>query len=214
MKGTVLVFVLAALAAPAAVAEQPGGPPDEVMRVERADLTLRELSSLLQTRETEKLGDLEVRDVRDLLAEASVRMQEIQLLTDVRRASLWMPGAGHMKAGDRKAGAGYLAANLALTAGTLVGAYFLLPSEVRFDELDYFGDSFGEIETAWKSQSFLDVLPSVGVLAGGFAVRAILGHFAAESAGRIAAARIRDGEIRFEPYAAADRLGIGATWRR
>jgi hypothetical protein len=209
-----IVLVIATLAVAAVAAEEPGERSGEAMRVERADLALRELSSLLQAREGAALGELRIRDVRDLLAEASVRMQEVQFLGDVRHASLWMPGAGHIKAGDGGRGAGYLAANIALTAGTLVGAYFLLPSEVRFDELSYFGDSFQEIEAAWKGQSFVDVLPSIGVVAGGFAVRALLGYFAAESAGRFAAARIRDGEIRFEPYAAADKLGLGATGRR
>ena len=209
-----IVLVLAALVLPAMSAEEPGERSGDPMRVERADLALRELSSLLEAREGAALGELKVRDVRDLLAEASVRMQEIEFLTAVRQGSLWMPGAGHIKAGDSRRGAGYLAANIMVTAGTLVGAYFLLPSEVRFDELSYFGDSFQEIENAWKGQSFVDVLPSIGVMAGGFAVRALLGYFAAESAGRIAAAKIRDGEIRFEPYAAADRFGLGATWRQ
>ena len=187
--------------------------PENDKEIERADLALRELSSLLEPREGVALSDLKVRDVRELFAESSVRMQELEFLGDVKRASFFMPGAGNLKAGD-KAGAGYLAANIAITAGTLVGAYFLLPAEVRFDHLNYFGDSYQDIETAWKSQSFLDVLPSLGVLVGGFAVRGLLGYFASQSAERAAIEGIKDGRIRFEPFAAADRLGLRATWRQ
>ncbi len=214
MRRTVTVLACAALALAAVSAQEPAERAGEAMVAQRADLALRELSSLLAPRDGAALGSLEVRDVRALLAEASVRMQELQLLREVRVSSFAMPGVGHFKAGDNRSGAAYLAANIVLTAGTLVGAYFLLPSEVRFDELDYFGDSFGEIETAWKGQSIVDMLPSAGVLVGGFAVRALLGYFAAEDAGRIAVKKIRGGEISFEPFAAADRLGLGATWRR
>ncbi len=52
------------------------------------------------------------------------------------------------------------------------------------------------------------------VLVGGFAARAIVSHFASRSAERAAIEGIKDGRIRFEPYAAADRLGLRATWRR
>lgn len=214
MQRIMIAALLAALAVAAAGAEEPRERAQDAVRVERADLALRELSSLLESREGSALGEVRIRDVRDLLAEASVRMQELQFLGEVRQSSLMMPGVGHLKAGDNGRGAAYLAANVVLTAGTLVGAYFLLPAEVRFDEVSYFTDSYQEIETAWKGQSLVDMLPSIGALAGGFAVRGLLGYFAAESAGHVAAARIRAGEIRFEPYAAAERLGLRATWRR
>ncbi len=212
MSRFLITLCVLTLALAPAFADKPNEPPGK--EVEIADLALRELSSLLEPREGVAVGDLKVRDVRELLAESSVRIQEVQFVTDVRRISWFMPGAGNFKAGDKQSGAAYLTANIVITAGTLVGAYFLLPSELRFDHTDYVGDSYQEIETAWKSQSLTDFLPSIGVLAGGFAVRALLGYFASQSAERAAIEGIRDGRIRFEPYAAADRLGLKATWRQ
>jgi hypothetical protein len=195
-------------------ADQPDDHPGPRMEVERTDLALRELSGLLEARQGATLGDLKVRDIRDLLAEASVRMQEVQFIGETRMLSFVMPGAGHFKAGDNGRGAAFMAGGVVATAGTLVGAYFLLPSRVRFDHLNYFEDSFQDIETAWKGRSFVDFLPSIGVLIGGVAVHGILGYFAAESATDVASEKIKQGDIRFEPYAAADRLGLKATWRR
>ena len=72
---------------------------------------------------------------------------------------------------DAVSGALFLAADILVAAGTLVGGYFLLPSELQFNNLDYFNTSHTEIKAAWKgaveSATFMEALPTLGVMTGG-----------------------------------------------
>jgi hypothetical protein len=114
---------------------------------------------------------------------------------------------------DKTTGALLIATDVLVVAGTIVGAYFLLPDEIQFDNLNYFDDSFGEIETAWKSTSFVDYLPAAGVVVGGMVVKGILGYFAAQGAERLARERVESGAVTFEPFDAAGNPAMGFRWK-
>jgi hypothetical protein len=111
--------------------------------------------------------------------------------------------------GDAAGGALYVAGDIALMAGTLIWAYFLLPSNVQFSSLDYLNSPLVGISNAWQSNSIVEYLPSFGVLLGGAILKGILGHFSAESAARAARQNIEDGKVTFTPNFDFDRRGFG-----
>jgi hypothetical protein len=176
------------------------------------DLFLRELSGALEEQEGARIDSLTLGDISDIAAQVSVRLQAERFIAESRRVSFVHPGAGHLMNGEKTTGALLMGANVAIIAGTVVGAYFLLPNDIRFDELNYFEDSFGDIETAWKSTSFVDYLPAAGVVVGGLVVKGVLGYFAAQGAERLARERVESGAITFEPFDAAGKPGMGFRW--
>ena len=174
----------------------------------------QELTAALQDMSGTALGTLTVGDLEKLAGRVSVVVQKIQYVQKVRRASFLLPGAGQFMQGDAGGGAAFLAGDLAIVTGTLIGAYFLLPTNVQFRDLDYFHVPPGSIRSAWESNSFVDYLPSIGVFAGGMILRAILGHFSAENAESEARANIAEGKVTFTPnldvfYRGGYGLGLG-----
>jgi hypothetical protein len=145
------------------------------------------------------VGTLTVGQLQELLGRLSVAQQKAAFIARSRTMSLMMPGLGQFANKDAVSGALFLTADLALIAGTLVGAYYLLPPNVRFDRLDYFYGSFRGIRDTWESNSFMDYLPSLAVLAGGGLLKAILGGISASHAEKLARRNIEQGKITFEP---------------
>ncbi len=146
-----------------------------------------------------QLGSLTYAELRDLAGRLSVARQKDRFVARSRAMSFMMPGSGQFLNKDYGSGAAFLAADLAVVTGTLVGAYWLLPSDLRFQQLDYFNTPFSTIETTWKGHSFMDYLPSLGVLAGGGVLKAILGQVSSSHAARLAKRNIDSGKITFEP---------------
>ena len=115
--------------------------------------------------------------------------------------------------GDTVGGSLLLAGDVVLMAGMLIGAYALLPSNVQFSSLNYFGDPIGTIRSRWESNSISDYLPAAGVMLGGMIVKAVIGHFAAEDAGRRARQNIAEGKVIFTPNLEFLGRGIGMGMR-
>jgi hypothetical protein len=159
----------------------------------------QELNAALQDMSGTPLGTLTVGDLEKLAGRVSIVVQKIEYVRKVRQASFMLPGAGQFMQGDARGGSAFLAGDLAIVTGTLIGAYFLLPMNVQFRDLDYFHAPLGSIRTAWESNSFVDYLPSIGVFAGGMILRAVLGHFSAENAESEARDRIAEGKVTFTP---------------
>ena len=89
--------------------------------------------------------------------------------------------------------------NVAVMAGTLITAYYLLPDELNFENLNYLKDSSATINARWENQSFEDMLPTVGVIAAGFVVSGVIRLISADHAGKLAQKNIADGKIQFTP---------------
>ena len=204
MKRTAIVMVLSAALAAAACAQERA--PDRFGFDQELNAALQDMSGT-------QLGTLTVGDLENLAGRVSIVVQKIQYVRKVRQASFLLPGAGQFMTGDSAGGAAFLAGDLAIVTGTLIGAYFLLPANVQFRDLDYFHAPLGSIRTAWESNSFTDYLPSMGLFAGGMIVRAVLGHFSAVNAESEARAAIAEGKVTFTPNLDVFDRGFGVGMR-
>jgi len=173
------------------------------------------IEQFLNENSTRTIDDLTIGDLRDLGAQLSIVAQEENFIRSARQASRVIPGAGQFIADAPGPGVAFATGSLVVVAGTLVGAYFVLPRRVQFHKTDYINDSFNEIGSAWRDQSIMSLLPAFGVLVGGGIIHGILSDAAAGDAERRARALVASGEKRFEPQPfifpdANGRLILGA----
>jgi hypothetical protein len=202
MKKWLVVLMTATLATGVLFADGSGYPKmgkHHPMMGMETELLEQELEAVLAGEESTVLGDLTVGEAQALLGEISIAYQKAAYVSKSRTLSMMIPGLGQFKNEDPGMGVLFLSLDVLTGVGTLLGAYFLLPGEVQFDQLNYFNDSFGTIETAWKAQSFVDLLPSLGVLAGGGLVQVVLRGVSSKHAAKLAEQRIASGEVTFEP---------------
>jgi hypothetical protein len=161
----------------------------------------------------DQLGTLTVGDLIRLAERISVAEQNALYVEKARAASQMFPGVGQFMTGDAVGGSLFLAGDVALITGMLIGAYALLPSNVQFSSLNYFGDPIGTIRSRWESNSISDYLPSAAVMLGGMIVKAVIGRFAAEDAARRARENIAAGKVTFTPNLEFLGRGVGAGMR-
>lgn len=174
------------------------------------ELLEQQLEEVLSGEENTVLGELTVGEAQDLLGEISIAYQKAAYVSKSRAMSFILPGLGQFMNDDPGMGALFLSLDVITGVGTVLGAYFLLPDELQFDQLNYFTRPYVDIENAWKAQSFVDLLPSLGVLAGGGIVQAILRGVSSNHAAKLAEQRIAGGEITFEPKLSILPGGPGA----
>ena len=74
-----------------------------------------------------------------------------------------------------------------------------LPDELQFDKLNYITDSYITINDRWENQSIKDMLPTIGVLAGGLIVNSVVRYLSSTHAEKLAQKNIAEGNIKFEP---------------
>jgi TM2 domain-containing membrane protein YozV len=148
---------------------------------------------------TGRLGDLTPGELREIVGQLSVAVQKDRFVARSEALSFMMPGAGQMLNGSYGSGAAFLTVDLAIVAGTIVGAYFLLPEDLQFPHLDYFNTPFSTIWNRWESHTFVEALPSLAVLVGGGLARTILGGISSHHAGVLARRNIDQGKMTFEP---------------
>ncbi len=174
------------------------------------------LGAALQEMSASQLGTLTVGDLAQLAARISIAEQQDHYVRKARNASWLFPGVGQFMTGDTLSGSLYLAGGVAVIAGTLIGAYLLLPSNVQFASTDYFHDPLSTIRSRWEGNSIVDYLPSAGFMLGGMILKAILGHFSAEDAAKRARQNIDDGTVTFTPnleFLGGREPGIGLRMR-
>jgi hypothetical protein len=145
------------------------------------------------------LGNVTAEQILDLANNAAIASMQRKHISSSRRISYLFPGWGQFKNDETLAGAIFLVSDLLVISGTLVGAYFLLPDDVRFANLDYINEPFADIKETWVAHSFKDYLPTFAVLAGGKIARTALRFFSSAHAGRAAEQNIEDGTITFDP---------------
>ena len=182
------------------------------------DALTAEIEAILGDEADTVIGELTFGEVGDLMARLSVPMQEAAYVQRSSAASMMMPGKGQFMNGDTLNGALFLTADLIAAAGALAGMYFLLPAELQFGELDYFNTPHSDIKASWQSAmesaTFMDALPTLGVVAGGMALHHGIRAFSASHAARLARENIEAGNVTFEPRTSFfssghGRLGIG-----
>jgi hypothetical protein len=124
-----------------------------------------------------------------------------------RMASFMIPGMGQFINRDTLGGSLFLASEIALSAATMAGAYFLLPANVRFDQLNYFAVPKQDIKLEWQKNTLQEYLPSMAVMAGGMLAQGALRLFSSANAGSLARTRIAEGKVTFTP--SFDFMGRG-----
>ncbi|MDA8410122.1 MAG: hypothetical protein M0001_06985 [Treponema sp.] len=156
-----------------------------------------------------KLGDLDGPALAALAQKVRQAEFERAFVNHAALMSFVIPGSGQFMSGNPGGGAAFLAAQVAVVGGTMAGAYFLLPADLRFDKLDYLGSPMVNIKNTWQAHSIADYLPSFGVMVAGMVVDMPLRYFAAKGAASDARAAIKAGTVKFEP-----EIGPGfAGWR-
>jgi hypothetical protein len=158
-----------------------------------------ELDSLLAESGGEQPAALTLSELQALAGRLSVARQKDRFVARSQAMSFMAPGTGQMLNKAYGAGAGFLAADLTVVAGTLIGAYYLAPANLQFQHLDYFNTPFNTIRDTWEGHTFMDYLPSMAVLAGGALAKTILGRLSSAHAGRLARRNIEEGKVNFEP---------------
>jgi len=172
------------------------------------DYFLVEMDRLMAERGDEKLGDLTIADINTVAENLSISLQKTAFVEQSRRESMMFPGLGQLKNGDRLSGALFIAGNVATMTGTLLAAYFLLPDNVRFDQTNPFTNSLESVDQAWKSNSFVDYLPSIGAFLGGVTLNVVLRVLSANHAESLARENIANGNVEFQPFSFL-ALGMG-----
>ncbi len=173
------------------------------------------LGAALQEMSASQLGTLTVGDLARLAARISIAEQQERYVQRARNASWHFPGIGQFMTGDTLGGSLFLAGGVTVLAGTLIGAYLLLPSNVQFASLDYLNDPLSTIRSRWEGNSIVNYLPSCGILLGGMILKQILGHLSAEEAVKKARQNITDGTVTFTPNFEflGGRPGVGMRMR-
>ncbi len=203
MKKSLLPLLVFCLALPAAQAWE-GGPPagGSWSRWERrAEYRpyLEQMRQILQPTADTPIGSLTPAQLRQLALDLSVPAQKILFIQRSRTASFVLPGSGQFLNRDPLDGTLFLISDLALTAGTLIGAYFLLPEDLQFRQLSYWSDSLTTITDRWTDHSLRDYAPSIGVMLGGALVKLALRGFSSSHAARLAERNVASGKISFQP---------------
>lgn len=154
-------------------------------------------------------GELSIAQLNPYWERMSVAMSKDLYLEKTARMSFWMPGAGQFRNGDSAEGFGFMTLNLTVVAGTIASFYFLLPSDLRFDKLDYLNKPIKEINDAWNSHSINDYLPSVGAMLLGTIIDFGIRFWSSSSAYSGAKEAIDSGKAKLEPIIGPGYLGMG-----
>ena len=173
----------------------------EIRGYENADYLVykEEAAMILEAVDNTPVGEFTLSEMKELAIDLSIPFQKMQYVKKSKIASTILPGVGQYMNNDPLSGTLFLISDITLIAGTLIGAYYLLPDELRFDRLNYISDSRSTIRERWDNQSFEDMLPTMGVMAAGFVVSGVVRLLSASHAGKLAQKNIAEGEIQFEP---------------
>ncbi len=182
-----------------------------------------EIASILDQNAQTQIGTMTIADWEKLEGQISVAIQKEEYVQATRRASFFLPGLGQLHTGDTTNGALFLAGDFAVAAGTILGAYFLLPSNVQFSSLDYLNTSLSGIRSTWESNTLAEYAPSIGVALGGMLVEMVLRVAASRNAESDARAAVASGKVTFQPRLVPlfgamgpdgrPGIGFGLRWR-
>jgi hypothetical protein len=175
---------------------QPGGYERKEMEALRAELGEKTLG---------EIGGAELESWAGRLGEAAAKDRWILASA---RASMMFPGAGQFMNGDGLGGGLLAAAHLATLAGTAAAWYFLLPSELNFEGLDYYRSDFAAIKSRWEGASLEELLPSFGAAAGGMALDMVWRMWSARSAFSQARAAVEAGRVELKPFGMPGGMGL------
>ena len=193
-------FIFALAAAGAFAQAGPMMPGGWVGGGDRSSAALNaEIASILDQNAPAQLGTMTIADLQKLQGQISIAIQKEEYVQGARRASFFLPGLGQLRTGDTTGGALFLAGDVAVAAGTLLGVYFLLPSNVQFSSLDYLNTSLSGIRSTWESNTLADYGPSIAVAIGGMAMEMVLRVISSRNAEQQAREAVASGKVTFKP---------------
>ncbi len=209
------IVMLAAAAIPAVAAGPVGGPSPcgpgvapgfypGMRPLEAGPYLAAEIQQIGEEQGSQKIGDMDLRALMSLRDRLSVAAQKDDYVRRMGVHSFLLPGLGQIETGNVGAGIGFMAADLAVLAGSVVTAYYLLPADLRFDRLDYFRSDISTINSAWQGHTLTDYLPAAAVMLAGMTLDQTLRHWSAAVARRDAAGAIDSGAVTFTP-----KIGLG-----
>ncbi len=172
-----------------------------------------EMAAAAEALGSRPFGELTIAELTPYLARIELAARKDAWLKMGSAMSMHVPGAGQLRNGDTLAGLGYLTLHLATVAGTLVGYYFLLPSDLQFDKLDYFATPKTTVRDAWKAHSMVELMPAMGVMAAGMLVDGGLRLLSAKGAYSGAKAAIDSGKVTFAPVVGPGYFGMDMMFR-
>ena len=161
-----------------------------------------------------KIADLTVGDLEAIAAAQSVERQKRHYVGTAEIGSFLIPGVGQFMTGDKVGGSLHLAGQVALAAGTMYGAWALLPSDFRDSGLSR--SERRDLVKEYKDDGERNRLfASAAVMTGGFALSVIHGIWAATDAKNQAIENINEGKVTFEPslYVGANGMGPSIKMR-
>jgi pyruvate/2-oxoglutarate dehydrogenase complex dihydrolipoamide acyltransferase (E2) component len=192
-------------AAPASPAAEPPAPPP----AREPSFLEQELEAASSEMSSGQVGAMTFEDLENLARHFAIAVQKEKYVERARNASFMLPGLGQFMVGDSLGGWLFVAWDVTVLAGTIVSAYFVLPANVQFGSLDYFGSSLSSIRAAWASNTIVSYLPFAAVLAGGIILETVLRYVAADNAARTARKNIDEGKVTFQPTLDALDGGLG-----
>jgi hypothetical protein len=181
---------------PAAAEEESWDHPKDKIRY---DYYMEALKEALGEQGDVEVGSLTLNDLNDIASRLSISLQQGQYVERSKAASWFLPGAGQFMNDEVGLGVLFLSADVVIWAGAFIGAYFLLPADLQFGNLDYFGDDYSTIRGRWGAHSFIDYLPAMSVLAGGTVLSTIIRIISSGNAEELARERVESGAVTFEP---------------
>ncbi len=179
---------------------------------ERGYYTRNELKSVESELGSRKLGEISVAELQPYRERIALAVQKDQYVARLAARSYLMPGYAQFATGDGAGGAAYLAGNIALTAGALVGFYVFLPNDLKFDRLDYLDTSLSGIRNAWQAHSIRDYLPAFGVMMACVVADQGLRYLASRSAVDVARNAVDSGKAKLEPLVGLGVMGIRLSY--
>lgn len=141
--------------------------------------------------------------------EISIDMQEKNYVRRAAFASFLIPGAGQFMTGDPLTGAAHLAGEAAIVGGVITGLYFLLPEDLKDGSLTR--EERHDLYKTYMTPDNIDqILPAMGVMAGGALLSVFNSIIASHDAAENAFENIESGSVTFNPYLnTGSTLGMG-----
>ncbi len=154
------------------------------------------------------LGELTGTEVEAWAERLAIAARKDAWIRSSMGASMRFPGRGQLKNGDGLDGGLFAAAHVATIAGTAAAWYLLLPSRLKFDQLNYYTSPFSTIKASWEGISLQDYLPSMAAMAGGMALDMVWRVWSAKNALDEARAGIESGKVELKPLLGPGMMGF------
>lgn len=158
---------------------------------------------------TRSLADIKVSDLIPAARRLDVALQKDRYVMLSGGLSLAWPGAGQFLTGDWSGGTLQTGLHLGVVAGSLAWAHSLLPTDLRWGNLDYVNSKKDTLEAAWKSHAISEFFPAIGAVAVGGAIDLALRFWSSQDAQDRAKVRIDEGKVAFEPRFDGHHFGMG-----